>query len=143
MRKNYAKSILLCPFHVVSYSFSYHLFKNFRSLWYIAHGFTLTTKPKGQCFVQYNTKGVETNHKISPITLKQLFVPFTILICGWILGVFLFLREKMHEYFRRQMIDEEETAHPVTAATPPATESPITINEIEMEPEAPLETPSR
>ena len=100
-------------------------------------------KGRGECLLKYNSKGVQSESEISPITLKQLFVPFTILICGWIFGVFLFLREKMHEYFRRQMIDEEETAHPVTAATPPATESPITINEIEMEPEAPLETPSR
>ena len=55
-----------------------------------------------KCYLKYNRKGVETQSAISPIQLKQLFVPFVILLCGWLIGFFLFLRERMYDYLRSQ-----------------------------------------
>ena len=142
-------------------------FKNCRSLWYIAHGFTLPAQPKGKCFLKYNSKGYQTKSKISPITLEQLVVPFVILICGYLLAIFQLLRELMHAHFRRQMIIEQEIDPPVAIAAPPSdpdinshpisatatpssippvdtvvpaiiSESPLIITDIEMESEADL-----
>ena len=80
-----------------------------RSLWYIAHGFTShadslrETIGTGQCLLKYNNKGGQSESVISPIKLKQLFVPFLILICGFLLAFFQFLRELMHARFERQL----------------------------------------
>ena len=78
-----------------------------------------------------------------PITLKQLFVPFLFLICGWILGILQFLREKMHAHFRRQRMIEQEKAPPIATAAPPAIEAPLSITDIEMEPETAPEIPKQ
>ena len=78
----------------------------------------------GQCLLKYNSKGVQTESKISPIKLKQLFVPFAMLIGGWILGFLQFLREKMHAYFRRQWIKEQENA---ATPVPPAIQPPPSV----------------
>ena len=70
-----------------------------RSLWYIAHGFTqhkFKTREyagTGQCLLKYNTKGVQAVSAISPIKLKQLFVPFMFLFGGYILALLQFIRE--------------------------------------------------
>ena len=93
------------------------------------------------CLLKYNNKGVQYEHKISPITLKQLFIPFLFLICGWILGFLQFLREKMHAHFRCQMITEQENAHPITTSVPPVIEAPLIITDIEIEPEVAHEIP--
>ena len=66
-----------------------------------------------------------------PITLKQLFVPFLFLICGWILGILQFLREKMHAHFRRQRIEIQQRNVPVV---PPVIEVPLTITDISSRP---------
>ena len=115
----------------------------FRSLWYLAHGFTVSVKLKGQCLLQYNNKGVHRESNLSPIALKQLFVPFLFLICGWILGILQFLREKMHAHFRRQRMIEQEKAPPIATAAPPAIEAPLSITDIEMEPETAPEIPKQ
>ena len=87
-----------------------------------------------RCLLKYNSKGVETEHRISPIKLKQLFVPFAILIGGWILGFLQFLREKMHAYFRRQWIKEQKNA---AAPVPPAIQPPPSVPDISNRPVPP------
>ena len=119
------------------------LFSKFcRSLWNIAHGFTghLEASRPSPCLLQYDDKGVQTESNLSPIKLKQLFVPFLFLICGWILGILQFLREKMHAHFRRQRIEIQQRNVPVV---PPVIEVPLTITDIEMEPETAPEIPKQ
>ena len=65
-----------------------------------------------QCLLKYNNKGGQSERVISPIKLKQLFVPFVILICGWLLAFFQFLRELMHAHFERQMMNQVDFAPP-------------------------------
>ena len=55
-----------------------------------------------QCLLKYNYKGGQSESVISPIELKQLFVPFMILICGLLLAFIQFLRELMHAHFEKQ-----------------------------------------
>ena len=57
--------------------------------------------------LEYNYKGVQAESVISPIKLKQLFIPFVILICGWLLAFFQFLRELMQAHFERQMMTNQ------------------------------------
>ena len=68
----------------------------------------------GQCLLKYNYKGGQYESAISPIKLKQLFVPFMILICGYLLACFQFLRELMHAHFEKQMKKVDST--PVVVA---------------------------
>ena len=90
----------------------------FRSLWYISHGFAMHLESSReatgtrQCLLKYNNKGGQSENVISPIKLKQLSVPFVILICGWLLAFFQFLRELMHAHFERQMMNQVESAPP-------------------------------
>lgn len=58
--------------------------------------------------MNYNYKGVHAESAISPIKLKQLFVPFVILICGSSMAFFQFLRELMHSHFERQMTNNQQ-----------------------------------
>lgn len=51
----------------------------------------------------YNYKGVHAESIISPIKLKQLFIPFVILKIGCLLAFIQFLRELMHAHFERQI----------------------------------------
>ena len=108
---------------------------NFRSLWYIAHGLQIddssarrrTLDPK-QCLLKYNYKGGQSESVISPIKLKQLFVPFVILICGLLLAFFQLLRELMHAHFERQMTSQVVSAPAATSTkveidSPPAEKS--------------------
>ena len=80
-----------------------------RSLWYLAHGFTvhsekniLTAKGR-RCLLKYNSKGVQTEHVISPIELKQLAVPFTILFIGHFLASIAFIGELIHHKYGGRM----------------------------------------
>ena len=76
-----------------------------RSLWYLAHGFTVHSEKnilsgKGRrCLLKYNSKGVQTEHVISPIELKQLAVPFTILFVGYFLATTAFIGELIYHKF--------------------------------------------
>ena len=63
----------------------------------------------GQCLLNYNSKGVQAESVISPIKLKQLFVPFVFLLCGYILALFQFVREKMHEHLRLLLEEKEKS----------------------------------
>ena len=75
------------------------------SLWYLAHGFTVHSErnilsPKAKrCLIKYNSKGVQTEHVLSPIELKQLFVPFAILFVGYFLATIAFIGELIHHKF--------------------------------------------
>ena len=88
----------------------------YRSLWYITHGFQSHFESSrevigtGQCQLKYNYKGGQSERVISPIKLKQLFIPFVILICGLLLAFFQFLRELMHAHFERQMMNQVDSA---------------------------------
>ena len=101
----------------------------YRSLWYITHGFQSHFESSrevigtGQCQLKYNYKGGQSERVISPIKLKQLFVPFVILICGWLLAFFQFLRELMHAHIKRQMMNQIRSVPAVTTAEV-AVESP-------------------
>ena len=83
-------------------------FKNCRSLWNIAHGFhvywerTREYTGTGQCLLNYNNKGVDTQSVLAPLNLIQLFVPFLVLFCGCLLALFQFIREKMHNHLNRK-----------------------------------------
>jgi len=94
---------------------------NYRSLWYISYGFELHFESSreaigtaGQCLLKYNNKGGQIESVISAIKLKQLFVPFTVLICGYLLACFQFLRELIHAHFERQMNKVENVSVIVT-----------------------------
>ena len=76
-----------------------------RSLWYLAHGFTghsekniLSVKGR-RCLLKYNSKGVQAEHVISPIELKQLAVPFTIHFVGYFLATTAFIGELIYHKF--------------------------------------------
>ena len=65
----------------------------------MAHGFTtraeknvLSGKAR-RCLLNYNSKGVQTERIISPIQIKQLFVPFAILFTGFALATMAFIFE--------------------------------------------------
>jgi len=96
---------------------------NFRSLWYITHGFQSHYESlrevigTGQCLLKYNYKGGQSERVISPIKLKQLFIPFVILLCGWLLAFFQFLRELMHAHFDKQMMNQVNSVPPVVTPT--------------------------
>ena len=80
-----------------------------RSLWYLAHGFTAQAEKNvlsvraRQCLLKYNSKGVQTERIISPIQLKQLFVPFAILFTGYAMATIAFIFELIvHKRSKRQ-----------------------------------------
>jgi hypothetical protein len=70
-----------------------------------------------KCFLKYNRKGVQAESILSPLKLKQLFVPFVILLCGWLISFFQFLRERMNDYFGREQEQAEMAAHPMNSTT--------------------------
>ena len=80
-----------------------------RSLWYLAHGFTsraeknvLSVRAR-RCLLKYNSKGVQTERILSPIQLKQLFVPFAILFTGYAMATIAFIFELIvHKRSKRQ-----------------------------------------
>ena len=104
----------------------------FRSLWYISHGFAMHLESSReatgtrQCLLKYNNKGGQSENVISPIKLKQLSVPFVILICGWLLAFFQFLRELMHAHFERQMMNQVNPAPTAVTTAEVVVESPPT-----------------
>ena len=77
----------------------------------------------GQCLLKYNHKGGESESLISPIKLKQLAVPFVILICGYLLAFFQYIRELMHAHFERQMLLEVESIQAVNYEGPASTKA--------------------
>jgi hypothetical protein len=65
----------------------------------LAHGFTyhaekniLSGKAR-RCLLRYNSKGVQVERILSPIQLKQLFIPFAILFTGYALATIAFISE--------------------------------------------------
>ena len=53
-----------------------------------------------ECRMKYNNKGVEAKKANAPLKLKQLYVPFLLLLVGYLLAALQFAREKMHEYLQ-------------------------------------------
>ena len=78
----------------------------------MAHGmwhFWLRTRAytgTGQCLLNYNSKGVQAESSISPLKLKQLFVPFVILLCGYLLALFQFIREMMYQHLIKRQREQ-------------------------------------
>jgi len=50
--------------------------------------------------MKYNNKGVEATKANASLKLKQLYVPFLLLLVGYLLATFQFAREKMHQYLK-------------------------------------------
>ena len=77
-------------------------------LWYDAFGLDLYWKRQvkyattGECLLKYNAKGAEATTANAPLKLKQLYVPFVLLLIGHLIALFLFAREKMYEYLMAQ-----------------------------------------
>ena len=77
-------------------------------LWYAAFGMeyywrrSVASKINQECLLNYNAKGVEATTANAPLKLKQLYVPFVLLLIGHLIALFLFAREKMYEYLMAQ-----------------------------------------
>lgn len=73
-------------------------------LWYAAFGMefywrrSVASKINKECLLKYNQKGVEAITDNAPLKLKQLYVPFVLLLIGHLIELFQCARDKMHQY---------------------------------------------
>ena len=51
-------------------------------------------KTTGECLLKYHKNGLAVKWTKAPLKLKQFYVPFALLLFGYIMGILIFAREK-------------------------------------------------
>jgi hypothetical protein len=89
-------------------------------LWYDAYGLANYWRREiytinEECRLKYNSKGFEAKSAHAPLRLKQLYVPFVMLLVGYLIAFFQFARENMVKF--QGQIEKVKQIKPV--APPP------------------------